>query len=218
MSGTTIWYLAQGYQSVADSAHAGQYTGSETDSAPVPAFSPNEASDSGSGPGVDQAVAARGRDPPRVLPAVRRRVLQLPPRRRERPRRLAVRRLLAGRHAESRLPGAAPHGGRGERELDQLRRHRSPTACRARGAAFNEVGAPLKLTSLKTSSLASYGATITWQSSSPSTTRVSYGVSDFGVPTAWAPVGVTGGGTPTATLIGLDAVDHVPRLGARRLR
>ena len=69
---------------------------------------------------------------------------------------------------------------------------------------MHEVGPPLQLTNLEASSLASYGATITWQSSAPANVRVSYGVVDFGVPTAWAPAGVAGG-SPAATLIGLDS-------------
>src|SRR5205823_1882958 len=80
----------------------------------------------------------------------------------------------------------------------------APSGMPPRGAPFHEVGAPLQITNLKATSLASYGATLTWQTSSPSTMRVSYGVVDFGVPTAWAPAGVSGG-TPTASLIGLDS-------------
>ena len=54
--GTTIWYLAQGYESVPDPAKAGAYSGTELDGAPLPALSPNEASDSGTGPGIDQPL------------------------------------------------------------------------------------------------------------------------------------------------------------------
>ena len=54
--GTTIWYLAQGYQTAPDSAHSGQYTGSENDTTPVPALSPNEASDPRTGNGLDQPM------------------------------------------------------------------------------------------------------------------------------------------------------------------
>ena len=39
-----------------DPTKAGLYTGAETDSAPVPAWSPDEASDSGTGPGLDQPM------------------------------------------------------------------------------------------------------------------------------------------------------------------
>src|SRR4029079_3015534 len=54
--GTTIWYLAQGYQTAPDSAHSGQYTGSENDTTPVPALSSHEASDPRTGPGLGQPM------------------------------------------------------------------------------------------------------------------------------------------------------------------
>ena len=83
-------------------------------------------------------------------------------------------------------------------------RRRSRTASRRAPTRCTRSAPPLQLTNLKASSLASYGATITWQASAPANVRVSYGVVDFGVPTAWAPAGVAGG-SPAATLIGLDS-------------
>src|SRR5207302_11058629 len=53
---TTIWYLAQGYQTAPDPAKASLYTGTETDAAPVPAWSPADGADPGDGPGIDQAT------------------------------------------------------------------------------------------------------------------------------------------------------------------
>jgi hypothetical protein len=90
------------------------------------------------GPWSRPAAAALGRDRDRVLSAVRRRVLQLPPRRRARSQRLAVRRLLCRRHAQARLPGAAARRRPGEREVDRLRRlctERHAAALRARARA-----------------------------------------------------------------------------------
>ena len=52
----TIWYLTQGYQTAPDPARAGSFTGSETDPSPLPSWSPAEAADTGTGPGLDQPV------------------------------------------------------------------------------------------------------------------------------------------------------------------
>jgi hypothetical protein len=202
-SGTAIWYLAQGYQSAPDSAHAGQYTGTENDSSPVAALSPNEASDTGSGPGLDQ--------PLQLADAMKIAYCQ--------PFvgaffnfHLVDEKDLAGWQSGVYWPDGSPKPA-----YQALKRTTGQVNARtidcgasaangipARSEPFNEVGPPLQITGLKATSLASYGATITWQTSSPATTRVSYGVVDFGVPTAWVPVGVSGG-TPTATLIGLDS-------------
>jgi hypothetical protein len=202
-NGTTIWYLAQGYQTAADPAHASQYTGSENDSSPVPAFSPNEASDTGSGAGVDQ--------PLQLSDAIKIAYCQ--------PFvgayfnfHLLDEKDLAGWQSGVFYPDGSPKPA-----YQALRRTAAevnsssidcggfaPSGMPPRGTPFHAVGALLQITDLKTTSLASYGATITWQTSAPASVRVSYGVLDFGVPTAWAPVGVSNG-IPTATLIGLDS-------------
>lgn len=204
VSGTTIWYLAQGYQSAADPAHASQYSGSETDPAPVPAFSPNEASDTGDGPGVDQPLQLEDAIHLAYCQPFVGAFFNF---------HLVDEKDLGGWQSGVYYPDGTPKAAyqalsRTTGEVNASSINCAGTAAGgmpARGSAFHAVGAPLQITNVKATSLASYGATITWQSSSPSTTRVSYGVSDFGVPTAWAPVGVTGSGTPTATLIGLDA-------------
>lgn len=53
---TKIWYLAQGYQTVPDPTRASLYSGTESDPQPLSAWSANEASDQGVGPGIDQPV------------------------------------------------------------------------------------------------------------------------------------------------------------------
>jgi hypothetical protein len=52
----TIWYLAQGFQTVPDTPKAGFYTGAETDRGVIPAWSPNAANDNRLGPAPDQAT------------------------------------------------------------------------------------------------------------------------------------------------------------------
>ena len=51
-----IWYLAQGFQTRADAAKEGLYSGRETDGGPVAAWSAAAASDSREGPAPDQAT------------------------------------------------------------------------------------------------------------------------------------------------------------------
>ncbi len=200
--GTTIWYLTQGYQTTPDSAHSGQYTGSENDTTPVPALSPNEASDPRTGNGLDQ--------PMQLADAVK----------------IAYCQPLVGAYFNFHLvdekdlagwqSGVYWADGTPKPAYQALRKvagqvNENTVDCASfsngvppRSDPVHEVGPPLQLTDLKASSLASNGATITWQASAPAGVRVSYGVVDFGVPTAWAPAGVAGGG-PAATLIGLDS-------------
>jgi hypothetical protein len=52
----SIWYLAQGFQTVPDAAKAGLYGGQEGDAAPIAAWSEAAASDTREGPGPDQAT------------------------------------------------------------------------------------------------------------------------------------------------------------------
>ncbi len=200
-NGTTIWYLAQGYQTAADSAHAGQYTGAETDTAPVAPFSPNEASDNGSGPGIDQPLQLEDAIHLAYCQPFVGAYFNF---------HLVDEKDLGGWQSGVYYPDGTPkpayqalHRTAGEVNSNSVNCGGSNAGgMPARGAPFHDVGPPLQITNLKASSLSSYGATVTWQTSSPSTVRVSYGVSDFGVPTAWAPVGVSGG-NPTASLIGL---------------
>ncbi len=97
----TIWYMEDGFQTAIDPARAVQYRGVETD--------PHLTSDQG----AQLATAVRP-----VLPARRRRLLQLPARRRAEPRRLAVRGAVGRRDAEALLhrlqagdPGRRPRRG-----------------------------------------------------------------------------------------------------------
>jgi hypothetical protein len=202
--GTTIWYLAQGYETIPGPAKAGAYSGTELDGAPLPALSPNEASDSGTGPGLDQ--------PLQLSDAIE----------------LAYCQPFVGAYFNFHLAdepnlagwqsGVYWADGSPKPAYQALRRTAgkvnvrsidcagfAPSGMPPRSEPVHEVGPPLQVTDLQATSLSSYGATITWQTSAPASTRVSYGVVDFGVPTAWAPAGVTGAGTPTATLIGLDS-------------
>jgi hypothetical protein len=96
-----IWYLESGFQTVVPPEKAGYYTGTENIVADPGLRRRGErfperlavCDQSGSGSGNPASV----RSPARVLPAVRRRDLQLPPSRRGRSRGLAVRRALGGR-------------------------------------------------------------------------------------------------------------------------
>ena len=199
--GTTIWYLAQGYQTAPDSTHSSQYTGSENDTAPVPALSSNEASDPRTGPGLDQ--------PMQLADAVRLAYCQ--------PFvgayfnfHLVDEKDLAGWQSGVYWADGSPKPAYQALRAADAQVNQAGVDCASfsngvppRADPVHEVGPPLQLTNLKASSLASYGATITWSSSAPANVRVSYGVVDFGVPTAWAPAPVAGG--TTATLTGLDS-------------
>jgi hypothetical protein len=202
--GTSIWYLAQGYQTAPSSDKAGRYTGTENDPTPMPARSPSEGSDDRTGPGVDQ--------PLQLADAIRIAYCQ--------PFvgaffnfHLVDEQDLAGWQSGVYWTDGSPKPAYQalRRTAGQVNSRTVDCAAFSPGGApplaepVHEVGPPLQITVLRASSLTTYGATITWQSSRPPvSTRVSYGVVDFGVPTAWAPVGLTGG-NPTATLIGLDA-------------
>jgi hypothetical protein len=201
-NGTTIWYLAQGYQTTPDPAHAAQYTGSETDSAPVPALSPNEAADDGAGPGSDQ--------PLQLADAIKLAYCQ--------PFvgayfnfHLVDEKDLAGWQSGVYYSDGTPkpgyqalHRTAGEVNAKSIACGFVPGGVPSRGSPFRAVGPPLQITGLRATSVGSYSATVSWQTSAPAAMSVSYGVADFGVPTAWAPVTVTGG-VASASLNGLDA-------------
>ena len=94
----TIWYLEDGFETVVASDRRASYTGREPNRQLVQPVA-DEAARRGLGrPGEP----AEGRDRARLLPACGRRVLQLPARRRGRPRRLAVGAALGRRSRRSR--------------------------------------------------------------------------------------------------------------------
>ena len=142
--------------------------GTETDPKPVPSWSAQEAADQGEGPGVDQAVQLQDAIRGRVLPARRRRVLQLPPLRRARSRRLAVRRVLARRAAEGRLPGPAERHRRASTRARSTA-PRSSAAIPPRPAAVADAGAAEARDPgpAREASVAAFGATVTWQHDDP---------------------------------------------------
>ncbi len=198
---TTIWYLAQGYQTVPDPGKASLYTGSETDSAPVAAWSQQEASDAGVGPGVDQAMQLA--DAIRVAacqPAVGAYFNF----------HLIDERDLRGwqsgvfwadgspKPAYQALRHAAGEVNAGAVNCASL----SPSGAPPRSSPVQPVGQPLELSSVHASSVGSYGATVGWQSSVPASVQVGYGLGDSDVPTVWVPAGE--GGT-SVSLVGLHA-------------
>jgi hypothetical protein len=200
---TTIWYLAQGYQTAPDPAKASLYTGTETDPSPVPAWSPNESSDSGSGPGIDQ--------PMQLADAIKVAYCQ--------PNVGAYFNfhLVDERDLSGWQSGVFWADGSPKPSYQALRRTAgeanarsidcnafSPTGMPPRSGPVQPVGAPLQILNLHTSSVSGFGATVTWQTTVPATVQISYGVVDFGVPTSWAPAGQSGS-SAVATLIGLDS-------------
>jgi hypothetical protein len=102
----SIWYMEVGYQTTLEPAKAGYYRGTRRAAgvAAGRAFS-----------GAGSRHAARRRHPPRVLPTVRRRLLQLPAPGRTGPRGVAVRRPLGRRYAQGLVLGIRPCGRRRER-------------------------------------------------------------------------------------------------------
>ena len=202
---TKIWYLAQGYQTAPDPAKTSLYSGTETDPRPVPSWSAERGVRSGRGPGDRPAGAARRRDRDRVLPAERRRLLQLPPRRRAGPGRLAVGR-ATGPTARPKAAYQALHERhrRREREVDQLlglladrRARRARRRCRSRPACSRST------TSRSPRSPPTAGRS-RGQTTNPAKVQVGYGIAAFGVPTIWAPV-TASGDDQVASLIGLDS-------------
>ncbi len=109
--GVTVWYLEDGFQTIPDGAG---YSGTETDKHPVSED--------------QQAAQLCGRHPARVLPARRRRLLQLRAARRRVARRVAVGTRPPGLEPEARLHRVrASAAGRGRRRR-ALRYLNSPTA------------------------------------------------------------------------------------------
>jgi hypothetical protein len=198
---TTIWYLAQGYETVPDPAKASLYTGTEADQAPVPAWSQQEGADTGIGPGVDQAMQLA--DAIKVAycqPAVGAYFNF----------HLIDERELTGwqsgvfwadgtpKPAYQALQRAA--GEVNARSIDCA--SQSATGVPKRPLPVQQVGKLLDIDNLRVTSVSTYGATLAWQASAPATVQVGYGVADFGVPTTWVPIPDKGS---TATLTALDA-------------
>ncbi len=201
---TTIWYLAQGFQTAPDPAKAGLFTGTETDQRAVPSWSPAEATDQGVGPGLDQPV--------QLADAIRVAYCQ--------PGvgayfnfHLFDERDLAGWQSGVFWPDGSPKAA-----YQAL--HRTAGDVNARSvdcASFSPAGVPprpaavqmparqqLRILDLRSTSASTFGASVAWQTTIAAGAEVGYGVAEYGVPTVWAPVGASGG-NPVASLIGLDA-------------
>jgi hypothetical protein len=198
---TTIWYLAQGYETAPDPAKASLYTGDEADPAPVPAWSPQEPSDAGIGPGLDQAMQLA--DAIRVAycqPAVGAYFNF----------HLIDERDLAGwqsgvfwadgtpKPAYQALRRAA--GEVNARSIDCA--SLSATGMPPRPLPVQPVGRAVEIGSLRVTSVTTYGATLAWESPASGSVQVGYGLADFGGPTTWVPVSENGS---TASLTALDA-------------
>ena len=199
---TKIWYLAQGYQTAPDPTKASLYSGTETDPQPIAAWSENEGSDTGAGPGVDQAVQledaiATAYCQPNVGAYFN--------------FHLTDERDLAGWQSGVYWADGTPKAA-----YQALHNIASSVNARSincgafsngippRPAAVEKPANLLQIQNLKVASLATYGGTITWTTTNPAKVQVSYGLADPGVPTTWAPVGDSGDGQ-LASLIGLDS-------------
>ncbi len=200
---TKIWYLAQGYQTTPDPAKTSLYSGTETDAHPVSSWSADEGSDQGVGPGIDQPV--------QVADAVATAYCQ--------PNvgayftfHLADERDLAGWQSGVYWADGSPKaayqalrnvtGAANTRSIDCSAF--SPTGTPPRPAVVQKPASLLQINNLKVASLATYGGTLTWQTTNPAKVQVGYGIAAFGVPTIWAPV-TASGNDQVASLIGLDS-------------
>ncbi len=200
----TIWYLTQGYQTAPDPARAGSFTGSETDPSPLPSWSPAEASDTGTGPGLDQPV--------QLADAIKVAYCQ--------PSvgayfnfHLYDERDLAGWQSGVLWPDGTPKAA-----YQALRRSAGEVNDRSINcAAFSPDGVPprpapvaqpaqvkLEISNLRRVTLSAFGGTVAWKTTLPAKVQVAYGLSDYGVPTMWAPV-TDGAGGSVASLTGLDS-------------
>lgn len=203
-SNRSIWYMAQGFQTAPDATNASLYGGSETDTAVVPAWSSQESGDTGAGAGVDQAV--------QLVDAVRVAYCQ--------PAvgayfnfHLFDERDLAGWQSGVFWADGAPKPA-----YRSLRRVAGEVNSKSIDCgAFSQGGVPprpapleqagqtaLQIVGLRAASVGPFGATVSWQTTTPARGQVAYGLVDFGTQTAWAPVENAAGGS-TATLTGLDS-------------
>ncbi|MGE5272935.1 MAG: hypothetical protein ACM3QU_04065 [Verrucomicrobiota bacterium] len=200
---TRIWYLAQGYQTKADPGRTG-FTGTETDPDPLPSWSPQEASDPRSGPGVDQPLQIE--DAIRVAycqPAVGAYFSF----------HLYDERDLAGWQSGVFWPDGQPKAS-----YQALRQVASEVNARAVNcSAFSAEGAPprpaavkqpaqqqLRIVDLRTTTVSAFRAGVAWRTTIPADVQVSYGLVDFGVPTVWSTATSTADGS-AATLPALDS-------------
>jgi hypothetical protein len=200
---TRIWYLGQGYQTRADPGKVG-FTGTETDSAPLPSWSPLEASDQRTGPAVDQPLQIE--DAVRVAycqPAVGAYFNF----------HLYDERDLAGWQSGVFWPDGQPKAG-----YQALRQVTSEVNAQSvKCSAFSAEGAPprpaavkqptqqqLRIVDLRTTSVSAFRAGLAWRTTIPASVQVSYGLVDFGVPTIWSTVTSAADGS-SATLSALDS-------------
>jgi hypothetical protein len=200
---TRIWYLDQGYQTAPDRGRSG-FTGTETDPDPLPSWSPQEATDQRSGPGVDQPLQLR--DAIRVAycqPAVGAYFNF----------HLYDERDLAGWQSGVFWPDGQPKAA-----YQALRQVTSEVNARSINcSSFSAEGVPprpaavqkpaqqeLRIVDLRTTSVAAFRAGIAWRTTIPANVQVSYGLVDFGVPTVWSTVASTADGS-TAPLPALDS-------------
>jgi hypothetical protein len=199
---TRIWYLAQGFQTTPDQGRTG-FTGTETDPAPVASWSPNEAADTGDGPGVDQAMQLE--DAIRVAycqPAVGAYFNF----------HLYDERDLAGWQSGVFWPDGSPKASYQALRTVTGQVNSRSIDCASfvngvppRAAALQKpAGVALQIQNVRTVSLAAFGATVGWTTTVPANVQVSYGLLDFGVPTVWSSAGSTNDGQ-VASLIGLDS-------------
>ena len=180
---TTIWYLADGFQTVPDQGKASLYTGNETDPAPVPAWSANEASDSREGPAPDQAVQiADALAVAYCQPAVGA-FFNF---------HLVDETDLAGWQSGVFWPDWTPKASYWslKHEIGLIRSQSIDCS------AFSQTGAPpaptptpapgpaLQISGVKASSISAVAATIDWKTSIPTATRVGFGFAGTG-PTVW---------------------------------
>ena len=198
---TTIWYLAQGYETTPDPAKAALYAGSEADPGPLPAWSPQETSDAGIGPGIDQAM--------QLEDAIR--VAYCQP---------AVGAYFNFHLIDERQLGGWQSGvfwadGTPKPAYQALRRAAGEANARSIDcAALSANGAPprplpvqpvgktLEIGGLRATSVTAFGATVAWQASEPGSVQVGYGLADLGAPTTWVPVS---GNDSSVSLTGLNA-------------
>ena len=195
---TRIWYLAQGYQTTPDAGRTG-FTGTETDPDPLPSWSPQEASDQATGPGLDQPMQLE--DAIRVAycqPAVGAYFNF----------HLYDERDLTGWQSGVFWPDGQPKAAyQALRQATAAVNSQSVNCATFLAGGVPPRAAPvqmpvqqaLKIADLRTTSVAAFGAGLAWRASIPANVQVSYGLVDFGVPTVWAPIGSTSDGS-TASL------------------
>jgi hypothetical protein len=200
---TRIWYFDQGYQTVPDKGKTG-FTGTETDSSPLPSWSPSESTDQGTGPGLDQPVQLA--DAIRVAycqPAVGA-FFNF---------HLYDERDLAGWQSGVFWPDGQPKAA-----YQALRKTASEVNSRSincssfsaegvppRPPAVQQPGQqPLRIVDLRTTTVSAFRAGIAWRTTIPASVQVSYGLVDFGVPTVWSNATSTADGS-SASLAALGS-------------